>query len=190
MHVVLAFLFMTQKTMQAQEIGVDIICACQPAVYAFTLDFDLMCADLNVAGPGISDQACLVEARGIDTEDGADLRPIAVNSIQIFELDQNLQVSAQTPLAGNFLSGSTFTYTSVVATAPDMLTPETLPRGIQLVFTGTNASDQAIVNTFIILYTNDCGIYPVLQKGQVAGWTVFVSTCLMNFSCHASSSRY
>jgi hypothetical protein len=95
--------------------------------------------------------------------------------ISIFELDQNLDVIAQTAKTGAFLTGSTFTYTSIIATEPDMLNPNSLPRGIQLVFIGTNALNQAVVNTFAILYSNECGIFPLLKEGEVAGWSILVS---------------
>lgn len=171
---IFALFFIGLETSNAQEIGLD-ICACQPAVYEFTLDFDLTCADLDVGGPGISDTTCLTELRGEENQDDADLRPVTVSQVSIFELDQNLDVIAQTVKSGTFLSGSMFTYTSIIATEPDMLNPESLPRGLQVVFIGNNALNQAVVNTFAILYNNDCGVFPLLREGQIAGWSIFVS---------------
>lgn len=169
----LALLFLAQST-NAQQIGVD-VCACQPSVYEFTFDFELACDDQNVGGAGITDTTCLTELRGEQNQDDADLVPVAVGQVSIFELDQNLDVIAQTVNTGLFLSGSTFTYTSIIATEPDLLNPDSLPRGIQLVFIGVNALNQAIVNTFAILYNNDCGVFPLLRVGQQAGWIIFVS---------------
>jgi hypothetical protein len=136
----------------------------------------LTCDDQNVGGPGISDTTCLTELRGEDDQDDADLRPVSVGQVSIFELDQNLDVIAQTVNTGNFISGDTFRYTSIIATEPDMLNPDSLPRGIQLVFIGINELNQAVVNTFAILYDNDCGVFPLLREGQMAGWSILVST--------------
>jgi hypothetical protein len=169
----IALLLLAQSVTLAQ-VGIS-ICACQPSVYEFTLDVDLTCDDQNVGGPGISDTTCLTELRGIENEEDADLRPVVVGQVSIFELDQNLDVIAQTVKTGIFVSGSTFTYTSIIATEPEMLTPDTLPRGIQLVFIGINEARQAVINTFAILYTNDCGVFPLLVEGQMAGWSIFVS---------------
>ena len=182
----LAILIVSQSVVMAQEIGLD-ICACQPSVYEFTLDFELTCDDLDVGGPGISDTTCLTELRGQEDQDGADLVPVTVSQVSIFELDQNLDVIAQTVKTGSFLSGSTFTYTSIIATEPDMLNPNSLPRGIQLVFIGNNAMDQAVVNTFAILYNNDCGVFPLLREGQVAGWSIFVSRIFTSLNESPSS---
>ena len=106
---------------------------------------------------------------------------------------QNLDVIAQTVNTGTYLSGSTFTYTSIIATEPDMLNPDTLPRGIQLVFIGNNALNQPVVNTFAILYNNDCGVFPLLREGQVAGWSIFVSHSIVHVTSNVilrSSSQY
>ncbi|GAX23449.1 hypothetical protein FisN_15Lh180 [Fistulifera solaris] len=168
----LACLFLLVQSTRAQQIGVD-VCACQPSVYEFTFDFALTCDDQSVGGAGITDTTCLTELRGEQNQEDADLLPVAVGQVSIFELDQNLDVIAQTVNTGLFLSGSTFTYTSIIATEPELLDPASLPRGIQLVFIGVNALNQAIVNTFAILYNNDCGVFPLLRVGQQAGWIIF-----------------
>ena len=159
------------------QIGTD-ICACQPATYTFTFDFSLTCADTNVTSPGIiPPPGCLTEIRGQETVNKTELVPISVQTIQIYELDQNLQVVAQTVREGNYLNGSTFVYTSIIATQTDKLNPTTLPQGLQLSITGLNSQEQSVIQTFIIRYNNDCGIFPVLFEGDTAGWTIFVSTC-------------
>jgi hypothetical protein len=56
-----------------------------------------------------------------------------------------------------------------------MLNASSIPRGFQLSLTGRNALEQNIVNNWVVLYDNDCGIFPVVTEGMVAGWTVFVS---------------
>jgi len=178
----ISFAFIHQSIISAQEIGLD-LCACQPSVYEFTFDLDLTCDDQDVGGEGISATTCLTELRGQENQEDADLVPVSVGQVSVFELDQNLDVIAQTVNTGNYLTGSTFTYTSIIATEPDMLNPDSLPRGLQLVIIGINALNQAVVNTFAILYDNDCGVFPLLREGQQAGWVIFVSKarCLLWF---------
>jgi len=162
---------------QTPEVGIQ-ICGCYPAVYEFTIDFSLTCNDQNVGGPGINQTTCLTDLRGQEDQTGADLTPVVVSSVSIFELGPNSDVIAQTINEGSFLNGSTFQYTSIIATEPELLTFDTLPRGIQLVFVGSNSENRPVVNTFGILYTNDCGVFPLIQEGQVAGWSRFVSHLL------------
>jgi len=50
-----------------------------------------------------------------------------------------------------------------------------LPRGIHFVITGLNAVEQTVVNTFIVLFDNDCGIFPLLTERQTIGWIILVS---------------
>jgi hypothetical protein len=67
-------------------------------------------------------------------------------------------------------------YTSITATTEtDKFNASSIPHGFQLSLTGRNAIEQNIVNNWVVLYDNDCGIFPVVSLGMVAGWTVFVS---------------
>jgi len=166
---------------RAQRIGVD-ICACQPSVYEFTFDFLLACDDFNVTGPGISEFTCFLNFEG---ENVTDVVPVAVSRVEILELDQLLQVVAQTQINGDFRSGDIFQYTSITATETDMLNASSIPRGFQLSITGRNAVEQTIVNDWAVLYDNDCGIFPVVTEGMVAGWTIFVSC-----QCVVCSAQY
>jgi hypothetical protein len=95
-------LMMLSPDTKAQMIGTD-ICACQPSVYEFTFDFRNTCDDFNVTGPGISDNACFVDfAADLNVTDEV---PVAVTRIEILELDQILQVVAQTQIVGNYRTG-------------------------------------------------------------------------------------
>jgi hypothetical protein len=100
--------------------------------------------------------------------------PVTVTSIQILELNQDDQVLVQTNVIGAFSDGDNFTYTSITATDPN-LNASSIPRGFQLSITGRNKIDENIVNTWLIVYNNDCGIFPILFEGEHIGWTVFVS---------------
>lgn len=151
------------------------LCACQPSTYTLTLDFGLTCDDKNTTGDGIIiPAACFTKGDGPETVENE--VPVSVQTIQIVELDQRLQVVNQTVEVGNFTDGSTLTYKSIIASKVDDLTSTTLPSGLQVLMTGTNAEGQSLVTTFIIRYTNNCSVYPVLVDTQVNGWVVFVST--------------
>jgi hypothetical protein len=175
---VVAAFFCVARSAFAQMIGTD-ICGCQPQTYTFTFNFSYTCDDDTVSGPGINETACLTEIRGQDDVPDEDLIPVTVQTIQIFELDENHQVFSQTVRTGTFVNGSNFTYTSIISTISDLNDVGSLPRGLQLVITGLNNKEQSTVQTYIITYFNDCGIFPILTEGQHIGWTIFVSALLI-----------
>ncbi len=158
------------------QIGVT-ICACQPSVYEFKLNFSLTCSQKTVVGPGIVSSACTVDTEL--AQNVTDFTPVRVTTIQILELNQNLDVIAQTFLNGNYGSGDTFRYVSVTV-SPNTTSALQISKGIQISLAGTNQFDQALVNFWLILFTNDCGIYPVILQGQEIGWTIFVSLSQRN----------
>jgi hypothetical protein len=139
-------------------------CACQPQKYEFTLDFALTCKDSLTEGPGIEQTACVVEP-----PDEGDQVPINVTSIEIAEVDQDLQDLNPLTLEGDYENGFTFEYTSAIASGVTVL-----PKGIKMSITGTNADGIELINTWLILFTNDCSIYPVLTNGTQIGWTTLV----------------
>ena len=104
--------------------------------------------------------------------------PVSVQSIDILELNQNLQVIVQENIAGDFDNGDTFQYTSISALPGEINNEEGVPRAIQLNIIGINQLDQPIINVFLITYTNNCDAFPVVDVGNSAGWTVFVSLLL------------
>jgi hypothetical protein len=163
---------------RGQTIGVD-LCSCAPSTYEFTLDFDLFCPPINVTqGDAVLVTGCLV-IPAIDLE-VADLVPVAVSSIDIVELDQDLTVIVQENIAGNFGSGDTFSYTSFAANPDNIITSRDLPKAIQVNLYGVNAQDEALVNSWIIQFTNNCGAFPVLFEDQSAGWVRFVSMLVIS----------
>jgi hypothetical protein len=145
------------------------LCACNPAVYTFELDFNALCEDTNVDGLGIENFDCFVAPSGIDPEI-EDFVPVQVTEIQILELDQNLVPFTFTPIIRNFRDGDTFTYTAITALRDDL--PEGLiPAGFQITLIGANQFDQNIQNVWIITFTNECGVFPVFSVGEQIGWT-------------------
>lgn len=159
-------------TSNAQEIGTE-LCSCAPNTYNFTLDFSLFCPPVNITlGDAVQATSCLVSPFGDPTVD--DLIPVAVQSIDVLELGQDLRVLVQENIEGNFVDGDTFSYSSIAALPGGIASAVDIPRALQLNLVGVNANDEPIINVYIITFTNSCGTYPVLQEGQSAGWTRFV----------------
>lgn len=173
---ILAVLLGSFVLANGQEIGTE-ICSCGPKTFEITLDFSLTCPPVNITlGDGVDATSCLISPFG--EPDVESLVPIAVESIDILELGQNLRVTAQTNIGTRLLDGDTFTYTSVVADPDSITTVTEVPRALQLNIVGINADGNSIINVFIVTFTNDCGSYPVFQEGQSAGWARFVSSKL------------
>jgi len=147
-----------------QEIGTD-ICACQPSSYDIVLDFDLGCDNTNVQGPGIEETACIVDPPIVEA-----------SQIQIAELDQGLEVIEESKviLTDTFLNGDKVTYKSIIADDAGSLTPSSIPGGLQISVTGVNADGTELTNAWVVLFTNDCDSFPVIESGMQIGWTIFV----------------
>lgn len=171
-----SFLALLVLVFSAAVCGQDEVCYCAPSVYEFTLDFDLTCPPVNITlGDAVSATTCIVSPFGDTVIE--DLVPVAVQTITVIELRQDLQVLAQSEINGNFANGDTFQYTSTAADPASLEVPIDIPVAIQLNILGVNAADESIINVFLITFTGNCDAYPVLFEGQYAGWTRFVRTC-------------
>jgi hypothetical protein len=149
-------------------------CACTPTTYEFVFDFDLFCPPVNITvGDAVQETSCSVTPKG--SQNVVDLIPVSVQNIVILELGQDLTVLVQESIEGNFLNGDSFEYESITNSPDQITSPLDYPRAIQLNIFGLNGSDESIINTFIMTFTNSCGAYPVLFDGQSIGWTTFVS---------------
>lgn len=134
-------------TTVAQEIGVE-ICSCAPNTYEFTLDFSLFCPPVNVTiNDAIAATTCMVSPFGDPTV--TDLVPVAVQSIDILELNQNLQIMSQENIAANFGDGDTFMYTSYAALPGEIVNPSDIPRAIQINILGVNQLEEPIINVYL-----------------------------------------
>ena len=91
-----------------------------------------------------------------------------MNSVDILELNSNFEVIAQTNFSGAFIDGDSVTYSSVVNAGK-------IPTLLQLNIVGANSQNEPIVNFYAIAFTNNCLVYPVIEVGNSAGWTSFVS---------------
>lgn len=156
-----------------QTIGVE-LCACSPSYYEFTLNFDLFCPPVNITeNDAVDDTSCVITP--FSSTNVTDLVPVVVESIDILELGQGLRVLVQENIAGTFVDGDTFNYTSLTATSGEIEDTADVPRGLQINIVASNKFNEPLINVFILTFTNNCGAYPVIQEGQSAGWTVFVS---------------
>jgi len=171
----------------SQLVGTD-ICACQPSVYKFKLDFSNVCPDGTVEGPGITETTCIVVTRDMN-ENATNPFPISISEVQVLELDQTLQPVANSVYRGPFFDQDEISYTSITVTEPGTINPETVPRGFQIFITGINSDEEPIVNQLAITYSNDCGIFPLLTVGDIIGWAEFVSTLLRMRSLERSERK-
>lgn len=145
------------------------VCACTPPTYEFTFNFGLECSPPGGDdGPGIAEATCFVTSFSSDVEDYV---PVAVQTVSIIEADVDRIPIAQSAVDGDFEDGDTFTYSSVSALGNSTQ----IPQSIQLTITGVNEIGDTLVQVWAIKFTNDCGVYPVLEVGESYGWTDFVS---------------
>ena len=155
------------------------LCSCSPRSYTFQFNFSQTCPPISVNPddrPGVADATCLISPFG--NPEVQDLIPIQIDSIDILELDPDLQVVSQENIVGPFFDGDTIGYTSVSTQLdPDEQLAdqeEGLPRGIQLNIIGVNAADQPIINVFLVTYDiTDCEGEPFVL-GDTIGWTEVV----------------
>lgn len=176
--IALAFDTNTTTTMtRAQEIPFSInddVCGCSASTYTFVLDFSLSCPPSNIStGSGVLSVSCLISPFGAPT---TKLAPIAVDSVSILELDQERNVLVEERIEGDFVNGDTFSYSSIINNREDDETSiQSIPKALQLNLSGRNEDGVMLMNVFVITFTNECGVTPVIQEGESAGWAIFVS---------------
>lgn len=164
---VLLLLSTSTPSVTAQVIGQDIF-ICSPTAFTFTLDFSGDCPGTVEEGPGIEGLDCFFLRNST-----IDPRPASVKTIQILELDLDLNTIFVDNFVGNFQDGDSVEYSSV--SAGDITDDSQVPGGIQLNIVGTDANGLQITNSFIVEYTNDGAVSPILFVGDQIGWVVFVS---------------
>jgi hypothetical protein len=162
------------------QIGVS-ICACQPSVYTFTFNFSAVCNIGTVDGPGVRGSDCFARGVGTNSANTTDTVPVQVTTVSVLELDRSQRIIAQTSYVQGYRNGDTFMYTSITGTPESVatLTSDTVPAGLQVNIVGINQLEQPITNVWIILFDNNCGIFPVLKIGDQIGWTILVSKSLL-----------
>ena len=156
-------------TASSQISGTE-LCACSPRVYELTFDFSLECEPINVdrESGGILDATCLVA--GFDNINVTDLIPVTVSSVQLIEIGQDGGPAAVAQETGDFRDGDTITYTSI------SFEGAVAPRAFQIRAIGRNEGGEPLVLQWAVTYSNNCGVFPVLEINDSVGWTIFVST--------------
>jgi hypothetical protein len=157
------------------QIGVS-ICACQPGVYTFEINFAALCINTTVIdNDGVKGIDCFQRGIGSNAASINDTIPVQINSINILELDANRQTLAITPYEEAYQNGDTFVYTSpLIGTLDAISNLTTVPSGLQMTLNGINRLEEPITNVWIIIFDNDCQYYPVLSIGDNIGWTTLV----------------
>ena len=153
------------------------LCACQPGALTFTFDYALTCEDRTIVtgAPGIDETECIVSSRGDLTV--SDPVPVSIESIVIFELDasNDLNILSVTNMTGPFASGDEIKYESFAVSNTDEVVAGQIPRVLQVTLQGFNAAGDDLTQSYVIVYTNECSVYPVLTAGSTIGWTSLVS---------------
>jgi hypothetical protein len=124
-------------------------------------------------GAGVASASCLILPLG--NPDTTDLEPVVINAIDIIEIGQDISVIVQENLQGEFFDGDSFDYKSITNTPEEITSSQDIPRAIQLNLIGSNAGGEGLINIFILTFTNNCEIYPVLTENESAGWVILVS---------------
>ncbi len=168
----------SKRLTDAQELSLtvnDEVCGCSAAEYTFLLDFGLTCPPTNVrtgTGSGVLRVSCLVSPFGAPTDK---LNPVVIDSVSVLELDQSNNVLVEERVGGGFVDGDSFSYSSVINNPDDVKSIQNIPKALQLNLSGRNEDGVMLMNVFVITFTNECGLTPVLQVGESAGWVRFVS---------------
>jgi hypothetical protein len=148
-------------------------CACNPAAFEITLDFSLNCGDNIIPpNPGILSVDCSI-AKFDGSVDG-DLVPTVVTTVDILELDANLQISGSASEIGQFTNTTSFTYVSVNSVV-GAINATNLPTALEVSAVGENAAGEQLFMIWLLTFTNDCNYYPPFQPGNQIGWTIIVS---------------
>lgn len=150
------------------------LCTCQPGTLTLTIDYALTCEDRTIltGDPGVEEAQCLTFSRSDPMV--TDPVPVSVESVLIFELDARLGILTTTNITESFASGDTITYESFAVTDTDAVLSGVVPHALQVTINGFNEAGDDLTNSYVIIYTNECDIYPVLTEGSTIGWSSLV----------------
>lgn len=172
--VLLAFDANIITAIRAQETiitGDNDVCGCSPSTYTFILDFSLSCPPTNITtGSGVASVSCLINPFGAPTNK---LAPVVIDSVNILELDQVNNVLAEERIDGDLVDGDSFSYASIINNPEGITSIRQIPKALQLNLHGKNEDGVMLMNVFIVTFSNECGVFPVIQQGESAGWVIF-----------------
>jgi hypothetical protein len=153
------------------------VCACTPSIYEFMLDVLHGCPSAEavdlILELGIESAECAVVPT--TTDDSKNLVPVSVHTITVEEFKQDNTIAVSQSIQGAFQDGDAFRYISISSDLEDIEGAVDLPRTLQFKISGKNQDGKDILNTIVIEFTNDCEVYPVIQRDHTAGWIRFVS---------------
>lgn len=109
--------------------------------------------------------------------------PVNITSIVILEFGLTRDLLSRTTLPGPFDDGESFEFTSIIGT--EAFEDNDAVQIFQIAVNGLNENQVAIRNSLGIVYTNACGVQPIVTVGDNFGWIVFVSSMLKSalYSC-------
>jgi hypothetical protein len=169
---------LSHSASDAQEIFVESgVCACTPSIYDFKLDVSHGCPSAEavdlILELGIESAECAVAPT--TTDDSKDLVPVSVHTITVEEFKKDNTLAVSQSVQGAFQDGDSFRYISISSDLGDIEGAVDLPKILQFKISGKNKDGKDILNTIVIGFTNDCEVYPVIQRDHTAGWIRFVS---------------
>lgn len=174
----LGILLIQLKTSYAQ-IGSS-ICICAPAMYTMTFNFTQNCNDSFIPGDGVLTTDCAITP--FQNPNVTDLIPVSVSSIDIIELDAELAFLTQSSRFGDYGDGESIMYTAV-SNEPSMINATVYPKALQLSVIGNNAEGETLFFAGLLLFSTECTLFPVVEKGSTIGWIKFVSRQLLTALC-------
>jgi hypothetical protein len=163
---------LTLCTTSNAQIGTS-VCVCSPAVYEMTFNFSQTCNNTIINGDGIITTDCAIAP--FQDDNVTDLVPISVGSIDIIELDADLELLTQSSQFGTFSDGDTITYTSI-SNVPSAINETVYPIAFQVSVIGNNAAGDTLFFAGLIVYVTECTVFPVILEGSSIGWVAFVSS--------------
>lgn len=147
------------------------VCICSPATYEISFDFSRNCDNTALQGDGIVTSDCAIAPFQDDSV--TDLVPVAVGSIDILELDENLVLLTQSSRFGTYGNEDSFPYESI-SRNPSEVNATSYPRALQVSVIGNNAAGETLFFAGLIVFVTDCSAYPTLMEGSSIGWIRFV----------------
>lgn len=157
--------------------GAD-VCTCQPSKFSLSIDTSLTCetSTISSVNPGIQDTTCIVQSSSGTRKTET---PTQIVSIEISELNQELNKIRTSVFNDTFVSGDKIRFASRMSSSVynlhDVDDVTARPKGLQATIIGIDNDGLEITNNWVLLFSNECNIYPVISTGQQIGWTKFVS---------------
>ena len=144
-----------------------------PSAFTWQIDFYRNCqTDIISEGNGTGIKQHFCDILHTEGGDNADMVPVVLTAVQIFELDIDLAVlNVWNALDLNLKNGDTFDYVSIGSSDKSVALG-----GMNLRLRGENAAGVEIINDILVQYTNECD-RATLATGDSIGWIVVVSTC-------------